>query len=135
MSKYAVYFAIEKELKELGFDQTREEWVLAFTENQKTGLTDLNRLEYLQFINWLQVYKQNNQPKIHEKENLQRRKIISMFHKMGYQIDGKIDMGRLNNWCVSHGHLHKELMSYKGADLTKLVTQAENYYKSYISTL
>lgn len=134
MSNYTTYFAIEKELKTLGFDGSRDELIQQFTNNRKSGLRELNEREYPSFINWLNQFKKGLKSK-YDPENQQRRKIISMFHKMGYQINGEIDLERLNNWCCSYGHLHQPLMSYKGNDLVKLVTQAEKYYESYINAL
>ncbi len=131
---YTTYFAIEKELKTIGFDGSREDLIQQFTNNRKSGLRELNNREYNAFIYWLNDFKKTLKTG-YNPENQQRRKIISMFHKMGYQINGKIDMIRLNNWCNTHGHLHKPLMHYKGNDLGKLVTQAEKYYESYIERL
>jgi len=133
---YQQYFAIEKKLKQNGFDGTREDLILQFTDNAKTSLKSLTSHEYREFLIFLNQMVNKGATYNYNKENRQRKKIISMFHKMGYKLpNGQIDMVHLNEWCNSHGHLHQPLMCYKGADLTKLVTQAEKYYESFIKSV
>ena len=62
-----------------------------------------------------------------------RRKIIAHFHKMDYKLEsGQINMKRVNDWCVQYGHKHMELNAYDYNELTKLLHQAEQYYKTFI---
>lgn len=68
--------------------------------------------------------------------NRMRRKIISMAHEMGWHnlVNGKwqIDMRSLNNWCLQHSYLKKELNKYATTELPKLVSQFEQVYKSFL---
>jgi len=68
--------------------------------------------------------------------DVMRKKIISRAHRLGWQLQGgKIDMERVNAWCVSHGHLHLQLNSYGYNDLVKLVSQMDAMYKSYLKAV
>jgi hypothetical protein len=65
----------------------------------------------------------------------QRKKIIKIAHLMGWRINGKIDMGRLNGWCTSYGHKHKPLNEYNPEELNSLVSQMEAVYRSFLRDL
>jgi hypothetical protein len=53
MANYSTYFAIEKKLKQTGFDLDRKELLLMFTDNKKQSLTQLSPNDYREFILWL----------------------------------------------------------------------------------
>lgn len=63
-----------------------------------------------------------------EKETEMKMKIISMGHTIGWQIPGteKINMERINNWCVKYGMYNKPLDKHTYTELTHLVTQFKN---------
>lgn len=138
---YTQYFAIETKLKKNGFKGDRHDLIMQFTDDLKSGLSDLTPHEYLNFIIWLNQSFESltNAPKkevdpLAELCNKMRRKIIALFHKMDYRKpDGKIDMEHVNEWCVKYGHKHVPLNDYNYNELTKLLTQAENYYKTHIA--
>jgi len=44
----------------------------------------------------------------------------------------KLDMRRVNNWCLKYGYLHKLLDEYTYEELPKLVTQFEEVYKDML---
>lgn len=149
---YKSYFAIEKKIKQKGFDFNRSELIIQFTEAKKNRLSDLTYFEYAEFLRWLNLTFQTNNPTIHseafptiqpsnnplyERSNQMRRKIIALFHKMGYKLDGtdKINLKRVNDWCVKYGHKHVELNAYDYSELCLLLTQVEKYYKSFITAL
>lgn len=63
----------------------------------------------------------------------QRKKIIHYAHQMNYyDSHGRIDMARINQWCIKYGYLHKPLMQYRLNELPKLVTQFERIYIGYL---
>ncbi len=71
-----------------------------------------------------------------------RKKIISRAHRLGwvlnpaaYEGKQKVDMNRLNAWCVKYGHLHKELSDYGYNDLVKLNSQMDMAYASYLKSV
>lgn len=69
-------------------------------------------------------------------ENKMRKKFLAMAHKLGWlQIWGdgaKVDMERVNNWCVHYGKFGKKLNDHTYKELCELVTQFEKVYKSYL---
>jgi len=135
---YAQYFAIEKNLKQQGFDFERSELVAQFTAGKKSGLSALSYAEYKHFIIWLNEYfgSTNNNNHQKERENLMRRKIIALFHKMGYKLEtGKINIERVNQWCITYGRFHKELNDHTYNELTAVLSQVEIVYKSFLNTL
>ena len=135
MSKFAQYFALEKQLKAAGFKGDRAELIADFTNNKASSLTALSDDEYKSLIQFMNKELQPEKQKQYDKDTRQRRKVIALFCNMHYITDlGKADMKRINDWCVHYGHLHQALNYYSGADLTKLVSQAEEAYKSFIKT-
>lgn len=65
-------------------------------------------------------------------ENNMRRKVLSICHEMGWKLEnGKIDMARVNAFCVERGFKHKELNKYTRAELPTLITQFEKTLKDY----
>lgn len=75
-----------------------------------------------------------------------RRKIISMAHELGWYFPSppgeglgvrqKVDVQRIDQWCLKYGYIKKKLDSYTKNELPKLITQFENGpYKHYITNL
>jgi hypothetical protein len=83
-----------------------------------------------------------------------RRQVIAIFHEAGWNLPisandeagsppgergggggVRIDMERVNAWCVKHGYLHKKLNAYTYEELPKLVTQAKKYLEWYLKKL
>jgi hypothetical protein len=65
-----------------------------------------------------------------------RKKIISMAREMGWEtiVNGKVkaDMNSIESWCIKFGQFHKGLNQHKYNELTALVTQFEQVYKSFL---
>jgi len=61
-----------------------------------------------------------------------RRKIISLAHEMGWKVDNKADMKRIDNWCTVYGHGKKKLNSYTYKELPTLVSQFEGVYRHFL---
>ena len=58
-----------------------------------------------------------------------------MAHEMGWQkADGKIDIERINNWCLAYGvgPEKKKFNDYKYHELPALVTQFKKVYQSFL---
>lgn len=143
MSKYATYFAIEKDLKKRGFDFERDELIEMFTEGRKSSLRELTATEYHLFLNWLKennddaaVFRREFEKSEKQVANNQRRKIIALLVKLGYTTpEGKADMPRIYAWVDKYGYLSKPMNQYTIIELPKLVYQAEQFYKSHIERL
>lgn len=135
---YQQYFAIEKKLKQSGYNTNRSELVETFTDGKKSGLKELTNREYNEFIQHLNrlVNNQHKQDWRNTPENKMRRKIISLFKKMNYTTsDDKADMEAIQNWCLKYGYLHKRLNNYNSQELPKLITQVERVYITFIEAL
>lgn len=148
MNHYKEYFAIETKIKKQGFEIERSDVIKQFTSGRKQGLSQLSNWEYRELLLWLnqrfgnkvnEVSKPKQDPKQHpdfnKKEDRQKKKIIALFCKMGYVKNEKADIYRINGWAMQYGHLHKIMNEYHGADLTKLVSQAEEVYKTFVDGL
>jgi hypothetical protein len=79
------------------------------------------------------------------RSNKMRNYVLSMAHEMGWEKEGikievagttyskkKVDVERVNNWCVKFGYLHKKLDEYTYEELPKLVSQFEEVYKGHL---
>ena len=145
MTVYKEYFAIESKIKKQGFDIERSDVIRQFSNGRKQGLSQLTAFVYQELLRWLNLKfgsnrttAQNsarNHPEFNEAEDRQKKKIIAIFCKMGYVKDDKADIYRINGWAMKYGHLHKKMNDYHGADLTLLVSQAEEVYKTFLDGL
>lgn len=66
-----------------------------------------------------------------------RRKILAMGHQLHWHLPGtqKIDMERVNRWCIKYGTGHKKLNDYTATELPKLVTQFKEVHKDLLETI
>lgn len=145
MTAYKEYFAIESKIKKQGFDIERSDVIRQFSNGRKQGLSQLTAYEYQELLRWLNRKFGGGRATMHcgstppppfnEKEDRQKKKIIALFCKMGYVKDDKADIYRINGWAMKYGHLHKKMNDYHGADLTMLVSQAEEVYKTFVDGL
>lgn len=63
-------------------------------------------------------------------------KMLSMAHEMGWEVEGgKVDMDRLNAWCVKYSPQHLPLDKIKDADLPGVVTVFEKVHLSFLKGL
>lgn len=133
-NKYARYFAIEKKMKSIGMHPDRNEMIAEFTEGRTESLRDLTPGEYREFTNQLSQLLNGDEARS-DKMNTMRRKVIAILCQCGFTKDGKADMKRIQEWCITHGHAHRELNRYDVIDLQKLITQSERMLISNIERL
>ena len=132
-SRYKAFFPLHSRLQSLGYKMDKEEILLTHTDGRTDSLRALTDEEF----NGLIVHLRAVLEKQHSDQAVQRqrKKVIALMCQMGYVTEeDKPDMDRINAWCETYGHLHKRLNYYFGNDLTKLVSQAEAVYKSFIDT-
>lgn len=67
-----------------------------------------------------------------DKGDKSRKLMIHYAHLMGWGINGKADIKRLDGWCKQFGYLHKGLNEYSADELPRLVYQFEMVYKSFL---
>lgn len=63
-------------------------------------------------------------------------KILSMAHEMRWELpNGKIDMDRLNAWCIKYNPHKKPLNDFTEEELPTVVSVFERMYKGYLSKI
>lgn len=112
----------------------KDELVSQFSNGRTTHSTELEVHEMRELLTHLNGEPDQNQQR--EKENRQRRRIMSMCYTLGWTIYDKaqgrevVDFTRLDEWVLKYGYLHKPMMKYDYRELPKLVTQFEHMLKS-----
>ncbi len=102
--------------------------VSSFSNGRTESSRELTDVEAEDLINWLDAQQRINDP-----GDRQRKLIIHYAHQMGYEREpGKIDMDRVNAWCIKFGQYHKPLNDHTLKELPYLVTQFEQVYKSFL---
>lgn len=117
-------------INKLGLDiDTKEELIHTHTDGRTTSIRGLKMHEAIQVIQSLTGdQKPQNNP-----ATKMRRKIMSMAHELGWELEGgKLDTKRLNDWCIKYGFGKKKLDDYTEYELTMLVTQFEQAYVTYL---
>lgn len=130
-------------LNQKGLLENKANIIAGITKGRTESSKELSFDETRLMITWLQTMPDLRRAQDdtlrqaqHDKENRMRRKIISMAHEIGWHnlVNGKwvIDMRSLNNWCLQHAYIKKELNQFTAAELPKLVSQFERVYKSFL---
>ena len=66
----------------------------------------------------------------------QRRKVISLAHELRWHLPGgKVDMAKVNAWCVAYGPEKKPLNAYPVKELAKLISQLVIVRDNFLKTL
>lgn len=110
----------------------KDDIVAGFTMQRSTHVSQMHLPEAIDLIKYLKA-----QDPEEIKAEVMRRKIMWMAHEIGYELPSthKIDMKRLDGWCVEKGYLHKKLNQYRYAELPLLVTQFEKVYKWFLNSI
>lgn len=121
--------AIQAMLSKAGLRGQKDSIVFSYSQGRTTHVSDLYINEAGSLIKWLK--EMLNSPDA--KTGRMRNKILSIAHELGWELEsGRVDMFRINAWCVKYGHAHKELDQYTYMELPRLVTQFENMLKDYL---
>jgi hypothetical protein len=115
-------------LAKAGLSPHKEDIVLSHTEGRTTSLTEMDYDETLSIIAYLE--KQLGVPASPAEK--MRNKIISIGHEMKWHRPGtrKIDMDRVNDWCVNKFKAPLDDLAY--LDLCAAVTAFERVHVSYL---
>ena len=117
----------------LSGEEEKESLVEAYSNNRTKSTKGLLKSEAKELIAHLRraVAPQTN-PK--ERGQKMKNKIFSMAHEMGWRKAGtfKLDMDKLNAWCIKSSIGHKKLDDYEYNELPALVTQFEQVYTSFL---
>lgn len=99
-------------------NDTKEAMVLTHTDGRTAHSSQMMHWECACMIKHLEQLAPASS------EGKYRRKLISIAHKLNwYDANGKVDVDRLNSWCIKYGYLHKPLNEHKEQELVKLITQ------------
>lgn len=117
-------------INRLGLEmEDKEDLIWVYTDERSTSIRDLSFSEAKQVIQSLTkgvVLPLTPAAKM-------RRKILSMAHELNWELDnGKIDMDRVNRWCIQYGYLGKPLDQYRTAELPALVFAFENMHRKHL---
>jgi len=103
--------------------------VFSFSGQRTSSSKELTANEAAQLIQYLGTL-----PNIKTQCNVMRRKIIAKAHKMRWEIAGKADMDRIDNWCITKGGFKKPLNDHNYDELVQLVTQFNQMYKKFVAS-
>ncbi len=118
-------------LYQTGMMPQKRNLVIGFTDGRTEHSSEMLATEADQLIKYL---KDHDTPA--QASNKMRRKIISMCHRLRWTVEpGKVDMERLNNWCIEKSYLKKPLKDYAYNELPKLVSQFTELYKYYLNSV
>jgi len=116
-------------LTETGLAEEKKALVLQYSSIDSESSKDLLVNE----ANSLIKHLENMVPKKADPGDVQRKKIISFAHKMGWKLENdRVDMARLDNWCKHYGRYHKKLNDHTLQELPYLVTQIEEVYDTFM---
>lgn len=110
----------------------------SYSSERTTHVSDLTGREAYELIKGLE--KVGGLPESPDEK--MKRKILSKAHEMGWELSErtasgrrKINMEKVDSWCIKYGYLHKPLDQYTASELPQLVTQFSNAYKSYLTAV
>lgn len=111
--------------------EAKEDLVSQFTEGRTTSTREMKTTEAIALIRALNGQVDSFRP--NDKADRMRKKILALCHEMKWELpDGKVNMDRVNGFCLSRGYLKKPLDEYSAKELPSLVTQFENLHKNYL---
>lgn len=116
-------------LGKFGLRDEKESIVNAFTGGRTTSTKVMSDKEAVALIAHLQSLDTD----VASAEKM-RNKILYYGHEMNWRLPGteRIDMQRVNNWCIKFGYLKKPLDAHTQKELPQLLSQFEQVYKSYL---
>lgn len=110
-----------------GISCAENDMALQFSNNRTKELKDLTPAETQALIEDLN----GKSPK-----DKMVAKILSMAHEMKWKLpNGKVDMERINNWCIKHTSYHKPLDKLTPTELGKVVSIYQKIYKTFLKSL
>lgn len=121
--------AIAVLINKLGLKEQKGAIVAGFSSMGHESTKELTEQEARQLIMHLKTLD----PDEKKCEKL-RKTIISMAHEMGYRKPGttKVDMVKLDDWCVNYGKYKKKLNQHKYDELLVLQWQFKQYHDKFI---
>ncbi|MBC7399826.1 MAG: hypothetical protein H7289_07750 [Mucilaginibacter sp.] len=109
---------------------------LDYSDRRTEHISQLYKDEAAQLVKWL-LNQQRIQPSPKEQMT---RKVLSMAHELHWELrhaprpgkSNKIDMAKVDDWCIRFGQFHKPLNQHTETELPKLVTQFQHVHKDFL---
>jgi hypothetical protein len=109
----------------------RHDYAFRHSSGRTESTKDLYDAEMLAVIKELEANF-----KIQDQCDKMRKKIISKAHQMFWELPGgKIDIERIDQWCVEQGPYKKLLNKHNIKELAILVSVFDKVYKHYMSKI
>lgn len=107
-----------------------------YSKGRTQHVSQLYKDEATQLIKWL---LNSLKVQVTPKEKMMR-KILSLAHELHWELShasrhgksNKVDMAKLDEWCMRYGQFHKPLDQHNEMELTKLVTQFQYVHKDFL---
>jgi len=128
-----IIHALLSQIKMAGDKDYKRDLVQEYTNGRETSTTKLSVSEAGRLI---QDLRQTVQSATDIKKLKKRRLIIHYAHMKGWESnDRKVDMERVNGWCVKYGQYHKLLNAHNLTELSHLIVQMEKAYKDFLRSV
>jgi hypothetical protein len=116
-------------LREGGLTVFKEDLAFDYSDGRTEHLSGLLPPETSKLIKYLQNYAGLDG----DRADKMKRKILSIAHEMHWELaNGRVDMERVNNWCMCYSGQNKPLDAFKYVELPQLVTQFEMVYMAFL---
>jgi hypothetical protein len=107
-----------------------------YSHGRETSTKELYVNEAGELKEDLQKMLSGNNSESRIKANDKRRLMLHYAHEMMWELPGgKVDMARVNGWCVNYGRYHKALMEHSLEELSYLLVQFEKVYRSFLKSI
>jgi hypothetical protein len=115
-----------------GLMDEKQNIIRTFSDNRTDSSRAITDHEADELITYLQKLDKKS-----EEDDKMRKKILSMAHEMSWRIagTGRIDMARVDLWCITYGKFHRRLDQHSHNQLPELVSQFEFMYKRFLNAL
>lgn len=107
--------------------EQKQDLIHSFSDGRTETTVGLYYVEAVELIKYLNKELKTPQTPKDKMANA----ILSLGHEMNWRKNGKIDMDRINAWCIRYGYLHKPLNDYTEEELPTLLTQLQKANKDY----
>jgi hypothetical protein len=112
-------------------EEEKEQMVSNATGQRTTSIREMYTREAIALIKALNGTPEA--PQESTKKRRMKRQILALCHEMDWETDDdKVDMKRVNAYCVQRGYLKKPFDDYTEKELPTLVAQFKQMHKNYL---
>jgi len=116
------------------------ELVKEYTDHRESSTTKLSWKEAKDMIAGLEQRTGGSWTPEQIQADRRRKRILHYAHEMMWVLPSakgrlKVDVQRVNGWCISHGYLHKPLNDYTLTELSKLVWQMQQAHEAFLNAV